>query len=81
MVSTVEVFDPRVGCWMAGESMNDSRGYSAAVVIGNSIFVIGGLNEDGKVLDTVECYKEGIGWQSTTSRAVGKRCFFSAILL
>ncbi|KAI4306510.1 hypothetical protein L6164_029781 [Bauhinia variegata] len=79
MVSTVEVFDPRMGWWMAGESMNHSRGYSAAVVIGNSVFVIGGY--DGKVLDTVEFYKEGIGWQSTTLRAVGKRCSFSAILL
>lgn len=53
MISTVEVFDPRIGSWVMGESMNTSRGCFAAVVIGNSIFVIGGTNENDGVLDTV----------------------------
>lgn len=53
MVSSVEVFDPRVGSWMMGESLNDSRAYSGAAVIADSIYVIGGLNEDQGILDTV----------------------------
>lgn len=29
----------------------------------------------------VECYEEGSGWEVTNLNAVGKRCFFSALLL
>ncbi|RVX03085.1 Kelch-like protein 12 [Vitis vinifera] len=81
MVPTVEVFDPRIGSWMTGESMNDPRGYSGAVVLGESIYVIGGLKDNEEILDTVECYKEGHGWLVTSLKAVGKRCFFSATVL
>lgn len=52
-VSTVEVFDPRKGSWMMGDSMNISRGYSPAVVFGDAIYVIGGLKKDDEILDTV----------------------------
>ncbi|KAK9283972.1 hypothetical protein L1049_012230 [Liquidambar formosana] len=89
MVQTVEVFDPRKGKWMIGESMNDPRGYSAAVVLGETIYVIGGVRDtvndsvkdSEEIVDRVECYKEGHGWQVTNLKAVGKRCFFSAIVL
>ena len=53
MVSTVEVFDPRVGSWMTGESMNDPRGYFGAAVIRDSIYVIGGVKDNKEILDTV----------------------------
>lgn len=53
MVSSVEVFDPRAGSWMMGESLNDSRGYSGAAVIADSIYVIAGLDENDEILDTV----------------------------
>ena len=53
MDSTVEIYDPRLGYWIMSESLSNSRGYFATAVIGNSIFVIGGLNQDNEVLDTV----------------------------
>ena len=53
MISTVEIFDPRTGSWIMGESLKTSRGYFATVVIENSIFVIGGLSENDEILDTV----------------------------
>ncbi|KAL3524020.1 hypothetical protein ACH5RR_016854 [Cinchona calisaya] len=81
MVSTVEVFDPRVCSWMMGESMKDARGYAGAVVIGEKIYAIGGLKDSEEILETVECYKEGYGWQVTNLKAMGKRCFFSALVL
>ncbi|KAE7996543.1 hypothetical protein FH972_001257 [Carpinus fangiana] len=81
MVSSVEIFDPRVGSWMMGESLNDSRAYAGAAVISDSIYVIGGVNKNQGILDTVECYKEGHGWQLTNLKGVGKRGFFSAIVL
>ncbi|XP_062092394.1 uncharacterized protein LOC133798194 isoform X2 [Humulus lupulus] len=81
IVSAVEVFDPRKGSWMMGDSMNDSRGYSAAAVIGDTIYVIGGIKGDNEILDTVECYKEDHGWKKTNLKAIGKRCFFSALVL
>ncbi|KAF7149330.1 hypothetical protein RHSIM_Rhsim03G0148100 [Rhododendron simsii] len=81
MVPTVEIFDPRLGSWMLGEPMNYARGYSGAAAIGEKIFVIGGVNESDKIFDTVEYYKEGCVWEVTNLKAVGKRCYFSAIVL
>lgn len=81
MVSTVEIFDPRNGLWSIGEPMNNTRGYSGTVVIGGKIYIIGGVKDSGEILDTVECYKEGCGWEVTNLNAIGKRCFFSAMLL
>ncbi|KAF3433326.1 hypothetical protein FNV43_RR24428 [Rhamnella rubrinervis] len=80
IASTVEVYDPRSSSWMTGESMKECRGYSGAVVIGDSIYMIGGLTDGDQISDTVECYKEGVGWQLTDLKAIGKRCFFSAVV-
>lgn len=53
MVPMVEVFDPRAGSWMVEDSLHDSRGYFGAVVMGDAIYVIGGLDNDNQILDTV----------------------------
>ncbi|KAK1365068.1 kelch-like protein diablo [Heracleum sosnowskyi] len=79
MHSTVEIFDPRMNSWMSGESMSNSRAYTGAVVVGGKIYVIGGIKEKGGISDTIECYTEGYGWEVTNLKAVGKRCFFSAV--
>ncbi|XP_073144028.1 uncharacterized protein [Henckelia pumila] len=81
MVPSVEIYEPRVGAWMSGEPMKQSRGYSAAVVLKESIYVIGGLVANEVLLDTIEHYKEGEGWEITQSRSVGKKSFASAIVL
>ncbi|KAJ4830199.1 hypothetical protein Tsubulata_048752 [Turnera subulata] len=81
MVATVEVFDPRVGSWMEEASMITSRGYFGAAVMGDAIYALGGVNDDRQPLETVECYKEGYGWQVTGLKAIGKRCCFSAVAL
>lgn len=57
MVSTVEVFDPRIGSWMMDEPMTISRGYFGSFVLGGQIYVIGGV-QDGKVLDMVSDLRE-----------------------
>ncbi|XP_059301760.1 uncharacterized protein LOC132053658 isoform X2 [Lycium ferocissimum] len=81
MVSSVEILDPRFGSWVMGEKMNSPRGYSGAVVIGGKIFVIGGVNDQEEILDTIEYYEDGHGWKMTDTRTLGKRCFFSAVVL
>ncbi|OMO97675.1 Kelch repeat type 1 [Corchorus olitorius] len=81
MVSSVEIFDPRLGSWMSGDPINQARGYAAAAVVKGSIYVIGGLRADEDIVDSVECFKEGQGWQVKTSKAIGKRCFLSAVAL
>uniref|UniRef100_A0A9I9CVC2 DCD domain-containing protein n=1 Tax=Cucumis melo TaxID=3656 RepID=A0A9I9CVC2_CUCME len=73
MVSSVEVYDPRMESWIFEEPMERTRGYAAAGVINESIYVIGGLFVDHKILDTVETYKEGYGWQEKTSKVLKKR--------
>nr|XP_023903305.1 ring canal kelch protein-like isoform X1 [Quercus suber]XP_023903306.1 ring canal kelch protein-like isoform X1 [Quercus suber] len=81
MVSSVEIFDPRLGSWMSGESMKNPRGYFAAGVINESIFVMGGIKVGQNILETVETYKDGQGWQETQTMTIGKRCFLSAIVM
>lgn len=53
MVSSVEVYDPRMESWIIGEPMKRTRGYASAGVINESIYVIGGVLVDDKILDTV----------------------------
>ncbi|XP_073274741.1 uncharacterized protein [Primulina huaijiensis] len=80
MVPSVEIYDPRVGTWMTGDPMKQSRGYSAAAVLKESIYVIGGLRDNEVLLDTIERYREDVGWEITQKRSVGKRSFASAIV-
>ncbi|KAI6698553.1 hypothetical protein NL676_018672 [Syzygium grande] len=80
MVASVEVYDPRLDCWMARERMNCARGYSAAAVLSESIYVIGGVKADEDIIGIVECYKEGQSWCKTSVRGIGQRCFLSAIV-
>lgn len=53
MVPSVEIYDPRVGTWIVGEPMNQSRGYSAAAVLKESIYVIGGVQSNEEIVDVV----------------------------
>ncbi|KAI7743060.1 hypothetical protein M8C21_007109 [Ambrosia artemisiifolia] len=79
MVPTVEIYDPRRGSWMIGEPMKYPRGFSAAAVVKESIYVFGGLKSGDEINHTVECYKEGQGWENVDAKAAGRRCFFSAV--
>ncbi|KAK2981775.1 hypothetical protein RJ640_010292, partial [Escallonia rubra] len=81
MVQSVEIFDPRQGSWMSGEPMNQSRGYSATALLKGSIYMIGGVKANTDIIDTIECYQEGQGWQVINPRNIGKLCFSSAIVL
>ncbi|XP_059462373.1 uncharacterized protein LOC132191396 isoform X3 [Corylus avellana] len=80
MVPSVEIFDPRLESWMTGEPMKKPRGYSAVGVVNESIYVIGGVQVGQNLVDTIETYKDGQGWQETSTRAIGKRCFLSAFV-
>ena len=53
IVPSIEVFDPRLGAWTMGEPMNHCRGYSAAVVVKESIYMIGGVKVGENIVDTV----------------------------
>ncbi|KAF9617859.1 hypothetical protein IFM89_039053 [Coptis chinensis] len=80
-VSEVEVLDPRFGSWTDGDSMHQPRVSAGAVVIGESIYVIGGVQSGSNFIDTVEHYKEDSGWLVIKSKAIGKRSFFSAVVV
>ncbi|KAK9057863.1 hypothetical protein SSX86_022702 [Deinandra increscens subsp. villosa] len=79
MIPSVEVYDPRRGSWMMEEPMKDPRGFAAAAVVKESIYIFGGLRSGEEINHTVECYKEGQGWESVDTKASGRRCFFSAV--
>ncbi|KAM0061313.1 putative DCD domain-containing protein NRP [Helianthus debilis subsp. tardiflorus] len=86
MVSAVEIYDPRRGSWVFGEPMKNPRGYSAAPVAKDSIYIIGWLKSGDEINDTVsgikvEFYKEGRGWEMTKTNDAYRRCFLSAMAL
>ncbi|XP_042027957.1 kelch-like protein 8 isoform X2 [Salvia splendens] len=58
MVSSVEVFDPRIDSWMMVEPMKASRGCFGSFVLGGRIYVTGGL-QDTQVLDQARETNEG----------------------
>ncbi|XP_039146560.1 kelch-like protein 3 [Dioscorea cayenensis subsp. rotundata] len=81
MVSSVETFDPRMGSWLMDEPMKFARGYAASVVLDNALLVIGGSLDGDNVTENVESYKDCIGWTNKYTKAITKRCFFSAAVL
>lgn len=81
MVPSVEIYDPRRGSWMIEEPMNYPRGFSAAVVSKDCIYILGGLKNGEEINNTVECYKEGRGWEVANSNVACQKCFLSAITL
>lgn len=81
MIPSVEIYDPRRGSWVMGEPMDHPRGFSAAAVVKESIYIFGGLKSGEEINDTVECFMEGQGWETTDAKAGGQRCFFSAVSL
>ncbi|KAL3617442.1 hypothetical protein CASFOL_037763 [Castilleja foliolosa] len=81
MVPIVEIYEPRVGTWMVGEPMNQGRGFLAAALVKDAIYAIGGFKNCSDIVEMVECYKEGQGWQATNLKSVGKKCYASAIVL
>ncbi|KAI3858167.1 hypothetical protein MKX03_022486 [Papaver bracteatum] len=81
MISSVEMYDPRMQLWVAHQNMKEPRGYSSAAVVGDTIFAISGLKEGKMLIDTVECYKEGHGWQVSDLKCAGKRCFSTGLVV
>lgn len=65
MAPIVEVFDPCIGLWTMGKPMNVPRGYCGAIVVGKSIYVIGGMggNSQSEILDTVSDPKVYMSFQ------------------
>ncbi|KAK9061089.1 hypothetical protein SSX86_018269 [Deinandra increscens subsp. villosa] len=81
-LATLEYLDMRMGAWVEAESMNITRANLGAFVLGEKIYAIGGWKENNEVLDIVECYKEGSGWEIAANlKAIGKRSHFSALVL
>ncbi|CAK9326281.1 unnamed protein product, partial [Citrullus colocynthis] len=74
-IPTVEVFDPRRGLWTKTEPMNESRGYSATAMIGDTIYVFGGM-KNMKLSERVECYKEHRGWEFNEPRSIWQKMLF-----
>ena len=56
MVSSVEVFDPRMECWAMAEPMNFSRGYGATVVLGDHLLTMGGVEDQETIVESVCCF-------------------------
>lgn len=56
MVSSVEVFDPRMESWTMAEPMNFSRGYGATVVLGDHLLTIGGVEDQETIVESVCCF-------------------------
>ncbi|RLM97744.1 gigaxonin-like [Panicum miliaceum] len=81
MVSSIEIFDPRLNTWRMGNPMNIPRGYAAAANLDDNVFLIGGMQSNVQILDTVEVYNVSSGWSVLGFGSIGKRSFASAVVL
>ncbi|KAM0991620.1 hypothetical protein ACFX2J_009916 [Malus domestica] len=89
-LNTVDRFDPRERSWTKIASLHSKRschssvvpsekmGYSAAAVVEDTIYVIGGMKDDETIAETVEYYKEGQDWREIATMTIGRRYFMSA---
>ena len=55
-LKTVEQIDSSTNKWKYVSDMNFKRSEHAACVLQNKIYVVGGLDADGKVVTQIECY-------------------------
>lgn len=53
MVSSVEIFDPRLPSWVPGTPMQNPRGYAGSAVINDTIYMMGGLSNGDEVSEIV----------------------------
>lgn len=52
----VEKYKPALKIWVKVSEMNIERHSHTACVLCNKIYVVGGINKDGKVVKEIECY-------------------------
>ncbi|WVZ72407.1 hypothetical protein U9M48_020873 [Paspalum notatum var. saurae] len=78
-LSTIEIFDPCANSWRMGSPFSVARGYGCAVTLDDNLFYIGGVNDAGETVDTVEVYNERQGWSMSGCQLVGGRAFACAI--
>ena len=54
--NVVEIYDPNSDTWQTGISMPTARSWSSASVVNDTIYVVGGTNNSGEILPTVESF-------------------------
>jgi hypothetical protein len=78
----VDVFDIRTLQWERdlSDSMSRPRTSLAAVTYRGKVMAIGGYDEEGNPVDTVEVYDPGQGWSSQKSLSFARGMFAAAVL-
>jgi len=70
-VNSAAKFDPKTGKWSTLEKMPTARGKLGAVVLGDLIYVVGGMSPTGHSLNTVEAYDTVTGkWETLADLTV-----------
>jgi large repetitive protein len=66
-VANTAVYDPATEAWTSLQPMPDARGGAAAAVLGDEIYVVGGMAGDGGSLSSVLVFDTSTGtWRSST---------------
>lgn len=72
-LSTVEVYDPKIGRWQMAEAMTMLRSRVGVAVMHNKLYAIGGYNGSER-LSTVEVYDpEARAWSTAASMNCKRR--------
>lgn len=58
-LTLVEVFDPSTNTWSVGTPLSDPRTKAVAAVLNDTLWVVGGEDNDGYTLRTMEAVKQG----------------------
>ena len=74
VLRNAELYDLRTGRWTATGAMTTARyNYTATVLAGGRVLIVGGVNAAGTTLATAEVYDPTIGRWRTTGRMVMPR--------
>ena len=80
-VTNAAVFDPTMNQWTSLASMPTGRGGAATQALGDSIYVIGGLDTNGDSVNTVEAYDLTAGtWSTVPSMLTARDNAGSAVI-
>ena len=78
-LKTVEKYDPSTNKWKYVSNMNFKRCAHAACALRNKIYVVGGLDADGKVVTQIECYDPTHDTWSIVGNTTEKFCWHTVI--
>ena len=77
---SAEIYDPLIDAWKSLPPMSERRSAATGVAFNNKIYVIGGVNENNQIHDSVEIFNPATNEWSFGSSLTVPRCGAAAVV-